>query len=429
MDLSLPWGKTHLEASVPEGNLLAVVEPGEVREQEEESEVIQRALALGPLAQGQRAAPLGTSPLHEMVRPGQRTVIVVSDITRPCPTHKLLPPLLAELSAGGVRDEDIRIIFALGTHRRHAPHEQKRLVGEEVFRRIRCQDFDPHDTVYLGRTSRGTPVVPSRAVAEAEFKICLGNIEFHYFAGYTGGAKAILPGVCAPPSIHHNHSLMVLPEATSGWAEGNPVREDIEEAGRLVGVDFILNVVLDRAFRIVEAVAGDPYLAHRQGCRYVDGLYKVPIPAPGDIVLVSTGGYPKDINLYQAHKALEHAVHAVREGGVIILLAQCPEGWGHDVFEEWLLSGDPPEVLIERIGKRFVLGGHKAAAIARIRKRAALYLVSSLPPEACRAAGFQPFTTTDEALAAAFARSGPKAQVIVIPHGNTTLPLVGEEGG
>ena len=419
MDISLPWGKTHLEVRVPEENLLALVEPKEVAEREEESEIIQRALA----------APLSTGPLHDMVRPGQRTAIVVSDITRPCPTHKLLPPLLAELSAGGVRDEDIRIVFALGTHRRHTPDEQSRLVGEEVFRRIRCQDFDPDDTVCLGRTSRGTPVVPSRAVAEAEFKICLGNIELHYFAGYTGGAKAVVPGVCAATTIHHNHSMMVLPEATSGRAEGNPLREDIEEGGWLISVDFILNVVLDRRFRIVEAVAGDPYLAHRQGCQHVDALYKVPIPAQGEIVLVSAGGYPKDINLYQAHKALEHAVHAVKEGGVIILLAQCAEGWGHDVFAEWLLGGDPSDGLIERIRERFVLGGHKAAAIARIRKRAAIYIVSSLPPEACREAGFQPFATADEALAAAFARSEAGAPVIVIPHGNATLPLVGEEGG
>ena len=186
-------------------------------------------------------------------------------------------------------------------------------------------DSDPDDCVSYGMTSRGTPVDITRIVAEADRRILLGNIEYHYFAGYSGGAKAIMPGVSTRAAIQANHSRMVLPEAKAGALETNPLRMDIEEAGAMVGIDFILNVVLSEHKEILKAVAGDAVKAHREGCRFLDKLYRKELKAPADIVLVSQGGAPKDLNLYQTQKALDNAKHAVKDGGVIILIGSCKD--------------------------------------------------------------------------------------------------------
>ena len=377
------------------------------------------------LIRGSLETPVGTPRLSQLVRPGQRVAVVVSDITRPCPTARLLPPVLDELQAGGVTREGIRVVFALGSHRCLTTDEQAKLVGGQVFEQVCCGDMGTALFTELGQTRRGTPVQVFQPVAEADWRVYVGNIEYHYFAGYTGGAKALLPGVCSQESIRANHSWMVQDSAAAGHIEGNPVREDIEEAAELAGRAFLLNVVLDGERRIVEAVAGDVALAHRQGCRKVDHLYRVPLARRADAVLASAGGWPKDINLYQAHKALENAVLAVRDGGIIILVAECSEGIGHPRFAEWLTCGDPPEELLRRIKENFVLGGHKAAAIAKtLRRGVRIFLVSALEPQTVKAMSFAPFGSAQDALAAAYGQLGQDATLAVIPHAGSTLPAV-----
>lgn len=368
--------------------------------------------------------PYGLPRLSQLARRGQRVVILVSDVTRPCPTARVLPHLLSELAVAGVEDKDIHIVFAIGSHRHHTRAEQAHLVGESTFRRIRCEDADREQCVDVGRTTRGTPVQVFRPVVEADWRVYVGNIEYHYFAGYTGGAKALLPGVCSLETISANHSWMVHDSAVAGRIKGNPVREDIEEAATLVGPAFLYDVVLDGQRRIVEAVAGDVTLAHRQGCRKVDDLYRVPLDQRADIVLASAGGWPKDINLYQAHKALENAAHAVQDGGIIILVAECRDGIGHPRFAEWLTCGDTPDALLQRLQKQFVLGGHKAAAIAKILRRARIFLVSALDAELVRRAGFVPFTSAQAALDAARNEMGHATLLAVMPHAGSTLPAI-----
>lgn len=282
------------------------------------------------------AHPIGAKPLRELVKPGQKIAIIASDISRPVPSYEILPAILDELTVAGCRDGDITVVFALGSHRHHTEEEKRHLAGERVWRRVRCVDSDPDDCTHLGTTSAGTPVDITRVVAEADFRICTGNIEFHYFAGYSGGAKAIMPGVSTPAAIQANHRMMVRESACAGKLDGNPIRADIEEAGRICGVDYIVNVVLDEHKHIVHAVAGDTIEAHRAGCAYLDRMYRRPIPQCADIVLVSQGGAPKDANLYQTQKALDNAKHAVKRGGTIILIGACPEGLGSAKFEQWL---------------------------------------------------------------------------------------------
>jgi len=396
---------------------LTVLEPGRCCPDCSEEELIRSALA----------RPIGSPPLAELARAGQRVAIITSDITRPCPSARLLPAVLAELSRAGIRDEDITVVFGLGSHRAHTPQERAQLAGDAICRRVRCVDSNPNDVTVIGHTSRGTPVAVFRPVLAADLRVCLGAIEYHYFAGYSGGYKAIIPGVAGLETIQHNHCMMTQPGAIAGNLAGNPVREDIEEAGEMVGVHFILNVILDETHQIVSAVAGHPRAAHREGCTRLDAFGRATLARPADVVVVSAGGLPRDINLYQAQKALENARYVVRPGGVIVLVAECREGMGHRVFAEWMRDPGGPDAILERICREFVLGGHKAAAVAMALKQAAIYLVSSLPADEARAMGFRPFTDLNQAFHAALAATGPDATVAVMPDGGAVLPFINEK--
>lgn len=368
--------------------------------------------------------PIGSSRLADRVSAGQQVAIVTSDISRPCPSAELLPFLLDELNQAGIRERDITVVFGLGTHRPHTRDEQVSLVGPDIYQRVRCIDSDPSSTELVGHTNRGTPVRVFRPVLEADIRVCLGVIEYHYFAGYSGGVKAVVPGVCGHETVHRNHSMMLEQGAVTGNVEGNPVRADIEEAGAMIGVDFILNVILDDAKRIAAIVAGDPLEAHRQGCAQVDAFGRVPVPRLADLVLVSAGGHPKDINLYQAQKALDNALHLVHARGIVILVAECSEGLGHPTFEAWMQDTGGPDAIIERIKRKFELGGHKAAAFAVALKRATIYLVSALPPDQVRSLGLHPFDSLEKAIESARAALGLDATLAVMPQGGSVLPYV-----
>ena len=414
MMLEFGFGTGVQTVQVPEENLLGVLHANQVPLELTGEAEVRRALE----------APIESPRLRELVHPGEKVAIVTSDITRPMPTYKVMPPLLDELYAAGVRREDITLVFALGSHRKHTAEERRKLAGERAWNEIACVDSEPADCVRMGVTGAGTPVDITRVVAEADRRICLGNIEYHYFAGYSGGAKAIMPGVSTRDAIQSNHSMMVRPEACAGALESNPLRMDIEEAGRICGIDFILNVVLSEHKEIIRAVAGHPVAAHRAGCRFLDRIYLKPLPQAADIVLVSQGGAPKDLNLYQTQKALDNARHAVKQGGIIILIGSCREGLGERVFEEWMTRSPSPEAMIERIGRDFQLGGHKAAAIAMTLRKAKIYLVSDMEDDFVRSIFLTPQPSVQTALERAFAELGPRATVLAMPYGGSTLPKI-----
>ncbi|POP32768.1 DUF2088 domain-containing protein [Lactonifactor longoviformis] len=412
MKVTLGYGNGQQEVSIPNRNLQAVLLPQETAKQEDEETLLRKALL----------HPVGTSKLRAIIRPGEKIAVVASDMTRPLPTGRIMPVLLEEMIAGGARPEDITLIFGLGIHRHHTEAEKRKLAGEAVYERIRCVDSEPEDCILLGYTSRGTPVEITREVASADRIVCLGNIEYHYFAGFSGGAKAILPGAASRAAIQKNHSHMMEPGAESGCLEGNPVREDIEEAGALCNIDFILNVVLDAEKRILWAAAGDPVQVHRAGCGYVDSCCRRKLQKAADIVIVSQGGAPKDLNLYQMQKALNHAAYAVRDGGIIIMAGYLGEGMGEPVFEQWMREAENPEELVRKIGREFCLGGHKAAAIGAVLRKADIFLVSSLPDSQVKEIFMHPFGSVQEALQTAFQKIGEEASVVVMPVGGSILP-------
>jgi len=343
--------------------------------------------------------------------------ILASDITRPSPSHLILPPLVKELEEIGVRD--IKVVFGLGTHRRMTEEEERMLLKG-------CVDLphlqhDPDRCTPLGETSRGTPVEILEDVASSDLIIGTGNIEYHYYAGYSGGAKALLPGVSSKATVEKNHELMRDPRSTTGRLDG-PVRQDMEEAAGIAGLDFILNVVLNSRKEIVKAVSGDFISAHRDGAATVDCMYKR-LVEPAEIVISCAGGRPKDINLFQAQKAMENAKNAAVSGGTIILLAECAEGLGNPVFERWAKEARCAEDCVDRFGREYEFGGHKAALIARESLNHDLILVSALPAPQAEMCFFRPAKNLDQALSMARERQGMGARTLILPHGDLTLAL------
>ena len=410
--VELGFGKQTKTLLVPKGNIGKIMHANKVEVLFSEAELIENALN----------SPIGASPIGSTFKKGEKVVIVTSDITRPMPSYKVLPRLVSELNKAGVEGDDITIVFGLGSHRTQTKEEKVKLVGKEIFNRLKCIDSDPDNLVSLGVTSKGTPVDIFRPVVECDKLICLGNIEYHYFAGYSGGYKAVMPGVSTFSAIQKNHSHMVEDGSWAGNLDTNPVRTDIEEVADFIKIDFLLNVVLDEHKNIAGVFAGHPVDAHREGCRFLDKLYSCPIDTKADIVIVSAGGYPKDINLYQAQKALDNAKYAVKKGGIIILVAQCKEGLGGESFEKWMIEFEKSDQMIEEIEKNFILGGHKAATIALILKNADIYLVSGMPSNFVDGIFMIPFSEPQQALDEALKQKGKNAIVHVMPFGGSVLP-------
>jgi nickel-dependent lactate racemase len=272
----------------------------------------------------------------------------------------------------------------------------------------------------VGITRRGTKVSVNPLLLDADFVLAIGNVDVHYFAGYTGGYKAVIPGLAGKETIERNHSLMTLPNAEPGVVELNPVREDIEEAGQLTGLRYVVDVVLDERRRIVSSYAGDPISALRAAIKIVDDLVKVPVKEPADIVVASAGGYPRDINLYQAHKAIENASHAVKTGGTIILLAECREGFGNTTFETWMTNASGLDEIGERLSKQFILGAHKAFALSKIAKRAKIIVASNKLQ--ANSIILKTFKRPQDAMTEAWHSHGKDASILLMPYAMNTLP-------
>lgn len=414
MEFAIKYYKDLVSFQIPDENVLGEILPNTCPSVESEEKEVKRALS----------EPFDSPLLSDVVRPGEKVVIITSDITRPVPSRIIIPCLLDELRKAGVENKDITVVFGLGSHRKQTEEEQKNLVGEEVYGQVRCIDSNPDDCVHLGTCKNGTPVDIFRTVAEADRRILVGNVEYHYFAGYSGGMKAIMPGVSSKEAIQANHKNMIRPGAFAGNLVNNPVRDDIEEVRNFINVDFIVNVTLDDHKKIAFAAAGHPVTAHRKACEFLDKIYKKKVKEPADIVVVSTGGYPKDINLYQAQKSIDNVKHIVKKGGIMIVAASCKEGYGSIPFTKWINQYNSPTERIEEIRKHFELGGHKAAALGLVQENADIYLVTDMDDESVTKANMIPFHDIQTAVNHALEKMGKNATVYIVPVGGSTLPVV-----
>lgn len=418
VDVWLPYGKTEICARVPTRNFLGSIEPKEKSPVPDGRAEVERALR----------EPISSKRLGEIVKPESKVAVVVDDATRPSPSHIMVPALLNELNSAGVKDENVVVVFGCGTHRPVKHEETVMLLGEEVVNRVKSISHDcrAQDLIHIGTTQKhGTKVYLNRTFVEADARILTGDVCYHYFAGYSGGRKSVLPGVSGEETIKHNHSMILEANAKTGILEGNPVHEDMVEAARMAKVDFILNVVTNSKGEIVKALAGDMEQAFFNGVKAVDETYRVTVDRRADIVVVSSGGTPADLNLFQAYKGVDSALGVVKRGGVIVLIAECPEGHGNQVFYDWMVKCSDLKAVEHEIRRNFVLGGHKTYYLLKALQNHQIILVSSMPDYyASSTFKLKTARAVNDALNEAFSIAGRNAKVWTMPYGNYTLPEV-----
>jgi len=374
--------------------------------------------------------PIGMAPIDEVIKPGDTVTFICNDPTRVANSFDFMPVLVDEMNKLGVPDANMQIVFSLGTHRLMTHEEMVAGVGAEVAGRLRMFNSDcnvPEDFEYFGTTSRFTPVLINKHICHSDHVFLTGTIVHHYFSGYGGGRKAVLPGCAAMETVRHNHSFMMDPHAGLGQTTGNPVYEDQMEGvalwakGRSV---ILFNAILDAEHRFLRMFAGDYVQAHLEACKFVDEVYGVPIPAQADVTIASCGGYPKDINVYQMQKTMDNAVLATRPGGVVILLAECEEGSGSKVLEDTCRELKTADAIEAKLRECFVIGANKAYAITRLTKKAHFILVTSLDRQLAKDMLFDgAVDTVSEALQLAKPYVGNAPSYILMPTGSLTVPL------
>jgi nickel-dependent lactate racemase len=418
-EIALPYGERDLAVRLPARNLCAILTPRSVATCADPAAEVRRALA----------SPIGMGPLAAAVRGARRVVIIADDLTRQTPVDIIIPILLDELHGGGIRDEQVAVLVALGTHRPMSQAEIEARFGSEVTRRVPVINHlwqDPAQLADLGVTPNGTPLQVGRLAMEADFLIGLGSIVPHHIPGYSGGAKIVQPGICGPATTGATHTLSIRAARSHLGAVENPVRAEMEAIGERVGLKAVVNTVLDPAGHLVRAFFGHPHAAFRAGAALARQVYGVRLAERADIVVA--GSHPCDIEFWQAHKSLYPADLAVRDGGTIIVVTPAPEGVSvthRSMLNITALDAGEIERLIEQGAIGDQVSGALALAWAKIRRRASISLVSDgIPADEARALGFTPFGSLDEALAAALRRHGPRATVTVLTHAPETLPLL-----
>ncbi|RME78057.1 MAG: nickel-dependent lactate racemase [Chloroflexi bacterium] len=414
---TLPYGKTTLTFTLPDDRPADLLAPRPVPAAANPAAVVKHALD----------HPVGGPRLADLPRP-RTAAIAINDKTRPVPHHLLLPPLLARLEALGLPPTAITLVIATGTHPPMAPSEFQTVVPPDILARypVVCHNaYDPDTLTLLGQTRRGTPVWVNRRFAQADLRIVVGNLEPHQFMGFSGGVKSAAIGLAGAETVNRNHALMADPQSRLGEYERNPARQDVEEIGRIIGIHFALNALLNDHKQLVDALAGDPQAVMKAGIPRVRALFQVEIEAPYDLLIASPGGYPKDINVYQAQKGLAHAALATREGGTVILAAACPEGSGSDKYEQWVAGKRSHREVVARFeAEGFRVGPHKAFQIARDALRVRLLLVSDMPDSLAGRLLLPKVPGLEQALQMALADLPPAARIGVMPLANATIPLI-----
>jgi len=384
--VGLPYGDEEILLDIPDEKLIGVYAPQERAGVPDLGAEVARALS----------SPIDSPRLSELARGGRSAAVVVDDVTRFVPSRDLVGPVLEELSAGGIAPEDVTVIVATGLHRDLTGEELAPITGDLPVTVVNHDARDEDELISVGETSLGREIRINRTFMEADVKVLTGDVEYHQFCGYGGGAKSVYPGLADAGSIEHNHSMMDLEGTGPGRIDGNPVRQEIEEVGRLAGIDFVLDVVMNSQKEVVRACAGEASQVVREGARLVDEMYRVEVPAAADLVIASPGGYPKDIELYQSQKAVAAGRRVVKKGGAIAVLAECREGHGSDLFDQWMTEAHDISEIFERIRKKFIMGGHKAYQFARDIAWADVHLMSGLPPDKVRDYFMHPLAGADD---------------------------------
>jgi nickel-dependent lactate racemase len=421
MKLTLAYGKTGLPLELDDSLDVTVVEPAFVPALPDPAAAVRAALS----------GPIGSPPLRDLVRPGMRVGVVFSDVTRPAPNPLLLGAVLEVLDA--VPGVEIVLFNALGTHRPNTGAELRGMVGDAVFERRRIvqnDGFDPATQVRVGVTSKGHETWLNAELMDCDLKILTGFIEPHLFAGFSGGGKAIMPGMAGQRTVLGNHDAGMVghPKAIWGVTRGNPIWEEVREVAGQAGKLFLLNVTLNRDKAVTGIFAGDPDQAHADGCDFVKRSAMVAAPRPFDIVVTTNSGYPLDINLYQSVKGMRAADQIVRPGGSIIIATACRDGVPeHGLYGKILRESKSPRELLAKIcAPGFLEQDQWQAHIqALIQQKADIYVRSDgLTDDEIRAALLEPCRRIEDTIAALLEKYGRGASICVMPEGPQTIPYV-----
>jgi lactate racemase len=424
---TLKYGKGEVSFSIPRAHLLYELVGRDRKPPEDLAAAYRHALD----------HPMDSPPLRELVRPRDKVVITVSDVTRGWQRNAdTLPLLLDYLNEAGVSAENVTVIIAVGAHRQNTPDEFMELCSEGVCRRVRVVNHNAWDTenmVYLGRTTRGTEVSLNRLVVEADRVILTGGVIYHYMVGYGGGRKSILPGVSSLKTIRQSHLWAMEREVGAGssalaankMTKGNPAHEDMMEVAAFAKPDFIVNVVPNLDGEIAGIFAGNWISAWLEATRMVDDIFGVEIEEQADIVIATAGGYPKDINLYQTQKTIDNAVYAMKPGGVVVTLAECLDITEPREFLDWFSF--PTFLEMEKaVRADFLISGWVAVRqLEYCRKGTMILLTRRKNLELAKKAGVVPVSTMDEALRLAYENCGTKnPKITIMPQGANTFPML-----
>lgn len=422
MEIRVPYGRSTICAVVPDDVGVDVIEPEPTLAASDPAAEVGRALD----------QPIGEFAWTKFRHAGS-VAVAINDKTRPVPHHHLLAPLTDRITRLGIPDDAVTFYIAVGGHPPMPAEEFAAVVPPDVLRRFRVVSHEAEreaDLVFLGDTSRGTPVSVNRGYAEADLKVVVGTIEPHQFVGFSGGVKSAAIGLAGPATINSNHTLMVHPDSRIGIYSTNPARQDVEEIGRMIGVDVALNVILDRHRQIVQAFAGDPEAVMEAGAPSARRICQVAVPHDYEVVIAAPGGHPKDIDMYQAQKAVASAARIVRPGGTIVLAAACPAGAGNPHYEEWVSGKRSRREVVDAFRREgFRIGPHKAYQLARDTEHVQLTVFSEMPDELAerllldRAPDFQAAVDT------ALRRLAAHDRVAVLPSGATTLTSLEPDAG
>lgn len=352
--------------------------------------------------------------------------IAISDKTRPVPHQYLLPPLLDKLIGIGLAPENIKLIIASGIHEQMTPDQFSKILPDEIvwsYTIISHNADDERNLVYQGDTIRGTPIYINNDFVESDLRIVVGNIEPHHFMGFSGGAKSASIGLAGRSTINHNHAMIIDDNARIGEFLQNPMRQDVEEIGSRIGLHFALNSILNKDKQLVTALAGSPLEVMRAGIPILSEQCQVEVRQRYDLVVASVGGHPKDINLYQSQKALTHASLITKDGGVVILVAACPEGSGSLSFESFMVDVHSYEDVISKFLKEgFRVGPHKAIQFARQLARIHIILVSEMPSSLVKKLLLIPAANLNDAIHLAKKILPNKSKVAIMPYAINTIP-------
>jgi nickel-dependent lactate racemase len=422
MRVTLAYGRRGLSVDLPDETV--VIEPLPVPGLTDEEAALVEALR----------SPEGTPPLRHLVGPGDQVAVVFSDLTRPMPNDRVLPPLLAELEQAGMPDEAVVMINALGTHRPQSGAELRGMLGEAITERYRIVQHDAWDEdrmVEVARNRAGRAVRVNRAYVEASVRILTGFIEPHFFAGFSGGPKAVLPGIADIEAILDNHGPAMIADPGATWAvtEGNPLWEEMLAVALRTAPTFLLNVTLNQSRQLTGVFAGKLVAAHQQGVAFARQAALQAVPEPFDVVITSNSGYPLDLNLYQAVKGMAAAARIVKPGGDIVIAAECWDGIpDHGEYKRLLWEAGSPEALLERVmAPGFRCHDQWEAQIqAQIQRKARVHAYADgLSDEELRQALVIPCRSV-EGTVAEIRRAKPAATIAVLPDGPQTVPYVGE---